>query len=60
VAPKKHPAEIVERLDKVVNAALGDSKIKSRFAGLGLTLLPASQAEFGAFIAAETKKLGRW
>jgi tripartite-type tricarboxylate transporter receptor subunit TctC len=59
VAPKNTPAQIVERLNKEVNAALGDPKIKSRFADLGLMLLPASQAEFGALIAAETKKWGK-
>jgi hypothetical protein len=52
------PAEIVQRLNKELNAALGEPEITSRFADLGLTLLPTSQAEFEAFIAAETRKGG--
>ena len=56
VAPKNTPAEIVASLNKEINAALGDHTIKSRFAELGVSLLPGSQAEFGKLIVHETEK----
>ena len=55
-APKGTPAEIVERLNQVVNAALADPKMKVRFADLGGMLLPGTPADFGRFIAEETEK----
>src|SRR6516225_6806940 len=55
-APKATPAEIVEKLNKEVNAALDDPKMKARLADLGGTPLPGSPAEFGKLIAAETEK----
>ena len=54
--PKKTPTEIVEKLNKEINAALADPKLKARFADLGGTVFPTSPAEFGKFIAAETEK----
>jgi tripartite-type tricarboxylate transporter receptor subunit TctC len=56
-APKDTPAEIIDTLNREINAALGDAKMKSRLADLGLTVFPNSPAEFGKFIAAET---GKW
>ena len=56
VAPKNTPAEIVERLNKEINAALADPKMKARLADLGGTLLPGSPADFGKLIADETEK----
>jgi tripartite-type tricarboxylate transporter receptor subunit TctC len=55
-APKATPAEIVDKLNKEVNAALADPKMKARLAELGATALPGSSAEFGKFIADETEK----
>jgi tripartite-type tricarboxylate transporter receptor subunit TctC len=55
-APKGTAAEIVERLNKEINAGLADPKIKSRIADLGGTVLSLSSADFGAFIAVETDK----
>jgi tripartite-type tricarboxylate transporter receptor subunit TctC len=55
-APKGTPAEVVDRLNKEVNAALADPKMKARFAELGATVLPGSPADYGNFIAAETAK----
>jgi tripartite-type tricarboxylate transporter receptor subunit TctC len=55
-APKGTPVEVVDRLNKEVNAALGDAKMKARFAELGTTVLPGSSADYGNFIAAETAK----
>ena len=55
-APKNTPAEIVDKLNKEVSAGLADSKLKTRFADLGGTVLPGSPADFGKFIAEETEK----
>jgi tripartite-type tricarboxylate transporter receptor subunit TctC len=58
-APKNTPAEIVEKLNKEINAALADPKMKARFADLGGTVLPGSPADFGKLIADETEKWGK-
>jgi tripartite-type tricarboxylate transporter receptor subunit TctC len=55
-APKATPAEIVEKLNKEINAALADPKIKARLADLGGAPLVGSPVEFGKFIADETEK----
>jgi len=55
-APKATPAEIVDKLNKEVNAALHDPKMKARLADLGGVTLPGSPAEFGKLIADETEK----
>jgi tripartite-type tricarboxylate transporter receptor subunit TctC len=55
-APKNTPAEIVDKLNKEINAALADSKINARLADLGSTPLAGSPADFGKFIADETEK----
>jgi len=57
--PKKTPAEIVDKLNKEINAALVDPKMKARFADLDGTVLPGSPADFGELIAAETEKWGK-
>ena len=58
-APKNTPAEIVEKLNKEINAALADPKMKTRLADLGATVLPGSPADFGKLIAEETEKWGK-
>jgi tripartite-type tricarboxylate transporter receptor subunit TctC len=58
-APKATPAEIVEKLNKEINAGLADPKIKERLADLGGDVLALSPADFGKFIAAETEKWGK-
>ena len=55
-APKGTPVEIIDKLNREINAFLVDPKIKSRFAEFGLTPDPLSPADFGALIAAETEK----
>jgi tripartite-type tricarboxylate transporter receptor subunit TctC len=57
--PKKTPAEIIAKLNKEINAALGEPKLKERFAELGAIVSPISSAEFDKFIADETEKWGR-
>jgi tripartite-type tricarboxylate transporter receptor subunit TctC len=58
-APKNTPVEIVDRLNKEINAALADPKIKARLADLGGTPLVGSPADFGKLIAEETEKWGK-
>jgi tripartite-type tricarboxylate transporter receptor subunit TctC len=58
-APKATPAEIVDKLNKGINAALADPKMKARLADLGGTVLPGSPADFGKLIADETEKWGK-
>jgi tripartite-type tricarboxylate transporter receptor subunit TctC len=58
-APKNTPAEIVDKLNREINAALGDPNVKARLADLGGTVLPGSPADFGKLIAAETEKWGK-
>jgi tripartite-type tricarboxylate transporter receptor subunit TctC len=54
--PKNTPAEIVDRLNKEINASLSDPKIKARLADLGATALEGSPADFAKLIADETEK----
>ena len=55
-APKKTPAEIVDRLNKEINIGLADPGMTARLAALGSSAFPVSPAEFGKFIADETEK----
>ena len=58
-APKSTPVEIIDRLNKEINAGLADPKIKSRVADMGGTVLAGSPADFGKLIADETEKWGK-
>jgi tripartite-type tricarboxylate transporter receptor subunit TctC len=58
-APKSTPADIIETLNKEVNAGLADPKIKTRLAELGGKALPGSPDDFGKLIADETEKWGK-
>ncbi len=55
-APKDTPAEIVDKLNTGINAALADPKMQARLAELGAVPMPTTSADFGRFIAAETEK----
>jgi tripartite-type tricarboxylate transporter receptor subunit TctC len=58
--PKNTPAEIVNMLNKEINAALADPTIMARLTDLGGVVLPVSSpAEFGKLIAEETEKWGK-
>jgi tripartite-type tricarboxylate transporter receptor subunit TctC len=54
--PRNTPVEIIDKLNKEINAGLADPKLKARLADLGGTVLPGLPADFGKFIAAETEK----
>jgi tripartite-type tricarboxylate transporter receptor subunit TctC len=58
-APKNTPAEIVEELNKEINAGLAAPKLKARLADVGGSALSGSPADFGKFIADETEKWGK-
>jgi tripartite-type tricarboxylate transporter receptor subunit TctC len=58
-APRNTPAEIVDTLNRAVNTALADPKMKARLADIGSTPLPGSPADFGKLIADETEKWGK-
>jgi tripartite-type tricarboxylate transporter receptor subunit TctC len=55
-APKNTPNDIIDKLNREINAALADPKMKARLADLGGTSLPGSPADFGKLVADETKK----
>jgi tripartite-type tricarboxylate transporter receptor subunit TctC len=58
-APKNVPPEIIEKLNKEINAGLADPKVKARLADLGGVVLAGSPADFGKLIADETEKWGK-
>jgi len=58
-APKNTPADIVETLNKAVNAGLADEKFKARLDELGVVVSPMSPAEFAKYIVSETAKWGK-
>ncbi|MDO9114312.1 MAG: tripartite tricarboxylate transporter substrate binding protein [Polaromonas sp.] len=53
LAPKGTPADIVARLNAEMNRALKDTGFQSQLAGMGVTPMPGSSAEFGSFIRRE-------
>jgi tripartite-type tricarboxylate transporter receptor subunit TctC len=58
-APKGVPPEIVDTLNKAVNAGLDDASVKARLAEWGATALAGSPADFAKFVADETEKWGK-
>jgi len=58
-APRNTPPEIIAKLNREMNAALADSKIKTRIFELGGTVLAGSPAEFGKLIVEDTEKWGK-
>ena len=55
-ALRKKPPEIVDKLNREINAALSDPRIRARLAEVGGTVLAGTSAEFGKLIADETEK----
>jgi tripartite-type tricarboxylate transporter receptor subunit TctC len=58
-APKNTPTEIVDKLNREINAGLDDPKLKKRLVDLGGVPMPATPADFGKLIVEETKKWGK-
>ena len=58
-APKGTPPEVIDILNKAVNAALADPTMRKKFADLGGMMLGGSPADFGKFLTAETEKWAR-
>jgi len=58
-APRNTPAEIIDMLNKELNAGLADTKIKTRIVELGGTVLGGSPAAFGTIISEATEKWAR-
>jgi tripartite-type tricarboxylate transporter receptor subunit TctC len=58
-APRNTPPDIIEKLNKEINAALAEPKLKARLAELGGTVLAGSPTNFGKLIADETEKWGK-
>jgi tripartite-type tricarboxylate transporter receptor subunit TctC len=55
-APRGTPPEVVEKLNREINAALADARMKARLADLGYIAFASSPAEFAKFMAEETDK----
>jgi tripartite-type tricarboxylate transporter receptor subunit TctC len=58
-APKNTPAEIVDKLNREINAAIADPGMKAKLAAIGGNPMPGSPADFGKLIADETEKWGK-
>jgi tripartite-type tricarboxylate transporter receptor subunit TctC len=58
-APRGTPLEIIERLNKEVNAGIATENLKSRFAALGASVFPGTAADFGKFLTEDTEKWGK-
>jgi tripartite-type tricarboxylate transporter receptor subunit TctC len=54
--PSKTPGELIDKLNKEINAFLADPNVRVRFADLSATVLPGSPADFGKLIAEDTEK----
>ena len=57
--PRNTPAEIVDKLNKEINAALAEPTLKARLTDMGISVLAGSPADFGKLLADETEKWGR-
>jgi tripartite-type tricarboxylate transporter receptor subunit TctC len=57
--PRNTPAEIVDKLNKEINTALADPKMKARLADLGAVPMPMTHIGFGKFVTDETEKWGK-
>jgi tripartite-type tricarboxylate transporter receptor subunit TctC len=55
-APSRTPTEIIERLNKEINAVVADPKMQASLVGIGVTPMSTTPAEFGKFVADETAK----
>jgi tripartite-type tricarboxylate transporter receptor subunit TctC len=58
-APRNTPAEVIDELNKEINAALADPKMTTRFADLGAAVVTGSPTDLAKLIAGETEKWGK-
>ena len=58
-APKNTPVDVINKLNKEINAGLADPKLQAGLAELGGVPLGGSPADFGKLIANETEKCGK-
>ena len=58
-APKRTPVEVIDKLNREINAALSDPMMRAKFAEIGGEPLAGSPSEFGQLIAEETEKWGK-
>jgi tripartite-type tricarboxylate transporter receptor subunit TctC len=58
-SPKSTPTEVIDKLNREINTALADLKIKAQLVDLGATPFAGSPADFGKLIAEETEKWGK-
>ena len=58
-APKNTPTEIVDKLNKEINAGIADPGMKAKLAAIGGDPMPGPAADFGRLIADETEKWGK-
>jgi tripartite-type tricarboxylate transporter receptor subunit TctC len=58
-APKATPRAIIDRLNREINAGLADSRLRARYAALGVTLLGGTPADFASLIAEHIEKWGK-
>jgi tripartite-type tricarboxylate transporter receptor subunit TctC len=58
-APRNTPADVIEKLNKEINAGLVDPKLEARLAELGSSPFIGPPADFGKHLAAETEKWGK-
>jgi len=55
-APRGTPADVIDKLNREINAGLADARLKAKLADLGGTAIPGSPRDFGSLIAAEIEK----
>jgi tripartite-type tricarboxylate transporter receptor subunit TctC len=58
-APRNTPSDIIDKLNREINAGLADPKIKARFAQLNSLPMSMTPPDFGKFVAEETEKWGK-
>ena len=58
-APRDTAPEIIDKINREINAGLADPKIRERFANIGAVPMPMTPAEFGRLVADETEKWGK-
>jgi tripartite-type tricarboxylate transporter receptor subunit TctC len=59
VVPRNTPTDVIDKLNKELNAAAADPTVQARFAGLGAPPFVGSPADFGRIIAADVEKWGK-